>query len=147
MEKKTPVFQELDQGVQHLVSIYGYDKAVGMVHNLCVVNQTINSPDQLELSVHFLIKKATAIFGITPKDIYEGKKQHMRDARMCCYYLLIRHLKMSYNTVGIYFKQKKRHVRYSYKKCEEILSIKSYYKDLYARLQRLEQLFVNYLIQ
>jgi len=147
MKKKTSAFQELHQGIEQLVFIYGYEKALRMVGSLCALDKTIGNPDRLELSVSFLKKKAMELFNVDSKDMLHGNKQHIRDARMCCYYLLIEHLDMSYSMVGIYFERNKRHVRHSYKKCEDILSIKSYYKDLYARFERLEQLFVNYIIQ
>ena len=147
MENKTFIFQELNQSVEQLVNIHGYEKAVEMVKSLCKGNKEINNFNKLDLAVSFLIKKAAETFNINIPEIYKSTTQEAYDARRCCFYLLIRHLKMSYRTVGNHFNLKGRNVRYSYKKCEEILSVKAYYTHFYTRYESLEQLFVNYLTQ
>lgn len=146
MKEKKAITKQLDTQVTQLVEKFGFEKSIGLIKSITDSGSIVSDTNKLELTIDYLKSKTTDVFNISETVLLNSIEDEARKARMCNYYLLVRYLGMSYAHVGKYFKQTKRAIRYNYKKFEEILSIKSYYKELYARFEVLEHVFMNYLI-
>ena len=141
------IYGLLDMRVQQLVAKFGITRAIAMLDGMTSETIVLDDTEKEVMIVNFLTTRAKKHFGFTGKDFYSSQDQNVRDARMSCYYLLVKHLGMNYQTIAYYYKQKRRNIRYNYKKIEEILLIKSYYKDFAKRFDTLEASLINYLIE
>ncbi len=147
LEKNLTIYGLLDLRVQQLVSKFGITRAIAMLDGMTSAKIVLDDTEKEVLIVNFLTKRSQKHFGFTGKDFYIAQDQNARDARMSCYYLLVKHLDMNYQTIAYYYKQKRRNIRYSYKKIEEILEIKSYYKDFAKRFDTLEASLITYILE
>lgn len=147
MKKKKSLAKQLDTEIVQLITKFGYERAIKVMQSVSCSDRLITNTHKVDLVVHFLKIKASEIFDVALSELLTATDESSKQARMCSYYLLITYLDMSYRSVGKYYKKSNRSVRYNYKKLEEILSIKSYYKELYECFVVLESLFINYLIQ
>ncbi|GGG35978.1 hypothetical protein GCM10011344_41110 [Dokdonia pacifica] len=147
MEEKQLLTKELDAEILQLIAKFGFERAIKVMQSMTCSDRIITNTHKVDLVVHFLKIKATEVFDVPISTLLTATDESSKQARMCSYYLLITYLDMSYRSVGKYYKKSNRSTRYNYKKLEEILSIKSYYKELYERFVVLERLFINYLIQ
>lgn len=147
MKKKKSLAKQLDAEIVRLITKFGYEKAIQVMQSVSCSDRMITDTHKVDMVVHFLKIKASEVFDLPISELLTATDQPSKQARMCSYYLLITYLGMSYSSVGKYYKKSNRSIRYNYKKLEEILSIKSYYKELYERFVILESLFINYLMQ
>lgn len=146
-EKKMTIYGLLDMRVQELVSKFGIRRATEMIHSMTSAKTVLDDSEKEVLVINFLNKHAKKLFGFCGSDFFLDQEQNTRDARMCCYYLLVKHLGMNYHTIAYYYKQKRRSIRYNYKKLDELIVIKSFYKDLFKRFDALEVSFLNFLME
>ena len=146
-KERLTIYGLLDIRVQELVSKFGITRAIAMLDGMTSATIVLDDTEKEVLIINFLNTRAKKYFGFTGKDFYNAQDQNARDARMSCYYLLVKHLDMNYQTVGYYYKQKRRNIRYNFKKIEEILLIKSYYKDFAKRFDTLEASLITYLLE
>ncbi len=141
------IYGLLDIRVQELVSKFGVARATVMIHGMTSAKTLLDDSEKQTLIIHFLNGRAKKEFGFLGTDFCQAQDQNARDARMCCYYLLIKHVEMNYQTIAYYYKQKRRNIRYNYKKLEEIIVIKPFYKDFFMRFDALEASFITYLLE
>ena len=147
LEKNLTIYGLLDVRVQQLVSKFGITRAVALLDGMTSARIVLDDSEKEVLIVNFLNTRAKKYFGFAGKDFCKAQDQNARDARMSCYYLLVKHLDMNYQTIGYYYKQKRRNVRYNYKKIEEIIEIKTFYKDFFKRFDALESSLITYLLE
>ncbi|MFC4633517.1 hypothetical protein ACFO3O_06340 [Dokdonia ponticola] len=147
LEKNLTIYGLLDVRVQQLVSKFGITRAIAMLDGMTSPQIVLDDAEKEVLIVNFLNKRAQKYFGFTAKDFYNAQDQNARDARMSCYYLLVKHVGMNYQTIAYYYKQKRRNIRYNYKKIEEIIEIKTFYKDFFKRFDALESSLITYLLE
>lgn len=141
------IYGLLDTRVQELVSKFGITRAIVILDGITSGKTVLDDSEKETLIINFLTVRAKKHFGFSGDDFLESQDQNARDARMCCYYLLIKHVDMNYQTIAHYYRQKRRNIRYNYKKLEEIVVIKPFYKDFFKRFDALEASFITYLLE
>ena len=146
-KERLTIYGLLDIRVQELVSKFGITRAIAMLDGMTSATIVLDDTEKEVLIINFLNTRAKKYFGFKGKDFYNAQDQNARDARMSCYYLLVKHLDMNYQTIAYYYKQKRRNIRYNYKKIEEIIEIKTFYKDFFKRFDALESSLITYLLE
>lgn len=146
MKKEQPIIATYRQSVDTLIGKFGLAKTIEVINNLSGNAQLKSSDTQkVKLLVVYFISQSIQIFDLQEPKFYTSNIQEYRDARMACYFLLKKYTDTSYAKIGESFKQSKRAVMYNYHKCDEILSIPSFYKPFVAKFQVLENNVVNFI--
>lgn len=146
MKKEQPDYSDLQHSVDTLIGKFGLVKTIEVINNLSGNTQLQSSDTQkVNLLLVYIVSQSIQIFNLQETDFYASSIQEYRDARMACYFLLKKYTDTSYAKIGENFKQSKRAVMYNYHKCDEILSIPSFYKPFVAKFKILENNVVNFI--
>lgn len=146
MKKKELTYNDLQDNIDALIGKFGLKKTIEVMASLRT-NTEIRSPEneRIKLLTIFVKSKTIEVFNLKEEDFYTSSLDEYKDARMASIYLIRKYTDFSFGSVAEIFQQRKRSVQYFYHKCEEILTIPSYYKIFMRRFTILEHHIINFI--
>ena len=146
MQKTIYNYEDLQHSVDTLIGKFGLKKTIEVLESLSENTQLKpKESDKIKLLFVYIVSKSIIVFDLKEEDYYTNTIQEYREARMSCYYLLREYTGISYRKIGEDFKQTKRAILYNYQKCEDMLSIPTYYKEFADRFKTLEDHLINFI--
>ena len=146
MQKTIYNYEDLQHSVDTLIGKFGLKKTIEVLESLSENTQLKSKEsDKIKLLFVYIVSKSIKVFDLKEEDYYTNTIQEYREARMSCYYLLRKYTGISYRKIGEDFKQTKRAILYNYQKCEDMLSIPTYYKEFADRFKTLEDHLINFI--
>jgi len=139
-------YTDLQKNVDELVGRYGLQKAVTILANFSSNTKIkVSNPQKLRLITDYIVAKCITIFDIEEEQLNNSTIREYREARMACYHVLSKYTDMSYARIAERFGWKYHNVFYFYHKCEEILSLPTYYKNFVTMYKALELSAINFI--
>jgi len=106
---------------------------------------SVDETEKFKLITRYIIAQSIEVFDLRSDEFYTNKIQEYRDARMACFRLLRAYTNCSYAKIGEEFDQKKRNIIYYCQKCEDTLSVPSFYPVFVGRFKQLEQRVIQFI--
>jgi len=120
---RRPNYYELQNNLDKVIGKFGLEKANSLLRTfLDKTSVKVREHNQVKILMTFIITQVSEVFDISERDLILSNIPECKDARMVCYYLLMRFTQLSYARIGqIFDNRKRRHVMYYCHRCSDIL--------------------------
>jgi chromosomal replication initiation ATPase DnaA len=122
---RRPNYYELQNNLDKVIGKFGLEKANSLL--ITFLDKTavrVREHKQVKILITFIMAQVSEVFDISETDLVESNIPECKDARMVCYYLLMKFTQLSYARIGqIFDNRKRRHVMYYCHRCSDILRI------------------------
>lgn len=139
LQSTTLNYSTLQENLDEVIGKIGLCRTIELIKsfiNNCSID--VNETEKFKLIATYIISQTIEIFDLNEKEFYTSRIREYREARMACFHLLKQYTDCSYAKIGESFHQKKRNIIYFCQKCDDMLSIPTFFEVFVNRYKTLE---------
>ncbi|MEM9341124.1 MAG: hypothetical protein AAGA66_20495 [Bacteroidota bacterium] len=139
-------YRELQNCVDELIGKLGVENTIYLLRSFMdAARIPMDATQRMRILSRYLITECIRFYGLKDRMFFTSNAEEYRESRMICYHLLKKYTDASYSKIAEDFGVSKRNVVYTYKKCDERLSVPYYYPAFITNYQTLEKRTIHFI--